>query len=128
MTAPTLAVFSRHERERRRVSPLSRGARTLRDLVLLLRRGYSYREIATAWDMRPRAGADDLTWDIDLMWERDGSPGAPAEPAEPEGYNYMTDPAWVRWRHERTQAIKAWLDAYPLEAPQPHCRSCTCYS
>lgn len=92
--------------ERDRHYPFTSGTHTVAEYALLREQGLTDYEIAARWEMRPRAGRNDLRFDLDLAWEQRGSPGEPDQPAE--AYEPGL-PSWTHWQRARTKALAAWI-------------------
>lgn len=119
-----MSEMTQAKKQRQQMFPITTGAHSLAELAELRQQGLSWQEIAQRWGLRPRSGAEDLTFDLWTKWERLGCPGGlPAPP----GYDSEFDAAWEAWRDARDHAIPVWLQGHIRDGvPLNHCPTCQC--
>jgi hypothetical protein len=111
--------------QRRQMCPITSGAHSLTELAELRQQGLSWEVIAQRWGLRPRAGADDLLFDLWIKWKRSGCPGG--VPA-PSGDGPESNAAWQAWRDACDIAISRWLQEQIKDGvPLNHCPTCRCH-
>ena len=114
-------------RERARRWPLRYGNHSISEVASLIAEGRSFEDIARLWELRPRAGADDLRWETTKYWINLGCPGGMAKP---DGHSEEYREAWAAWRAQRDSSLIRWLISVHEGAPLNvgvHCKTCHCY-